>query len=79
MRNWSGHKIEYELKKTGYRQIDVVKKTGRSASWVHQVIHEGKVSDPVRRCIAEFIGVDVKVIWPEYYLRDSLVALPNIH
>lgn len=74
LKNWPGIKIEYELRKAGYRQIDVVKTSGRSASMVNQVIHNSVVSDPVRRHIAELIDVDVKMIWPEYYLRDSLVA-----
>lgn len=74
MKNWSGNKIEYRLKEAGYKQIDIVRKTGRSSSWVHQVIHDGQVSDLVRRCAADLIGIDVKEIWPEYYLRKSIAA-----
>jgi len=74
LKNWPGLKIQYELRKAGYSQADVARKCGVSGSWVHQVIFDGRVSDHVRRCIAEFIGADVKGIWPEYYLHDSLVA-----
>jgi lambda repressor-like predicted transcriptional regulator len=74
LKNWTAYDIKHALEKAGHNQAEVARACDVSPAWVHAVIFHGEVSDKVRRRIAEFIGVDVKEIWPEYYLRDSLAA-----
>jgi len=74
LKNWPGLKIKHELENAGSSQAEVARECEVTSSWVHQVIFNNETSDKVRRCIAKKIGVDVKTIWPEYYLRNSMVA-----
>ena len=74
LKNWSGIRIKHALEIAGFSQSDIARERDVSVSWVNQIINKGEKADHVQRCIAEKIGVDVKVIWPEYYLRDSVAA-----
>jgi len=65
--------IKHALEKAGYTQKKIADQCGVTPTQVKRVIN-GSVSDPVRRAIAKAIGKDVKEIWPEYYLRQSLMA-----
>ena len=54
--------------RAGITQVEIARKAEVSPPHVNQVIDGLKVSDPVRRIIAESIGIDIKRIWPSTYL-----------
>ena len=66
--------IKHAIEKAGSTQTAIASTCGVTLTQVHRVIFKGTVSDHVRREIARVIGKDVKELWPEYYLRDSLAA-----
>lgn len=72
MRNWDPIDIKYALEKAGSSQAEIARELSLSRTQVNRVIHQGSPSDRVRRAIAAKIGVDVKRIWPEIYLRDMV-------
>ena len=62
--------IKIALMRTKVTQAELARRCGVSPTQIHRVIH-GSVSDHVRCQIAKAIHKDVKLIWPEYYLRKQ--------
>ena len=62
--------IKIALIRAQVTQAELARTCGVSPTQIHRVIH-GSVSDHVRRQIAKTIRKDVKLIWPEYYLRKQ--------
>jgi len=71
LKNWTPEKIKYELDKAGVTQSDIARQANRSVTQVGRVIR-GQTSEHIRNLIAQAINTDVKLIWPEYYLKGVI-------
>lgn len=61
--------IQCALKKKGVTQQAIAQRVGVSGVAVCDVIHKMRVSDRIMRAVAEMMGEDVRLVFPEYYLR----------
>jgi len=60
---------QFALKKKGISQHQIAAELGVSDISVSDVINGHRVSDRIMRKIASAIGEDVRLVFPEYYLR----------
>lgn len=64
--------IQFELKKKDFTQRAIAQKIGVSEVAVSDVIKRRRISDRIMRSVAEALGDDVRLVFPEYYLRPPL-------
>jgi transcriptional regulator with XRE-family HTH domain len=60
---------QYALKKKGVSQHQIAVELNVSDISVSDVINGHRVSDRIMRKIAAVIGEDVRLVFPEYYLK----------
>ena len=61
--------IQKQLKDHNLSQRDIAQTVGVSDTSVCKVIKRMDISDRIMRAIAEAINEDVRLVFPEYYLR----------
>jgi lambda repressor-like predicted transcriptional regulator len=64
--------IQFALKKRGSSQREIATMLGIHPVSVSKTIWRKNISDRVMRAIAQAIGEDHRLVWPEYYLRPPL-------
>ena len=60
---------QYALKKKGVTQHQIAADLGVSDVAVSDVILNQRISDRIMRGVAKAMGEDVRLVFPEYYLR----------
>jgi len=60
---------QYALKKKGVTQHQIAADLGVSDVSVSDVILNQRISDRIMRGVAAALGEDVRLVFPEYYLR----------
>jgi len=64
--------IIYRLRRAGYSQVAVAQELGVSRANVNAVIHDKNRSRRIASRIAEIIGADIHLIWPDVYTEIPL-------
>ena len=60
---------QFALKKKGITQTRIAEDLDVAQTSVSDVINGHRVSDRIMRAIAAALGEDVRLVFPEYYLR----------
>ena len=71
IQNMTPKEIRRLLFEADVSQVEIARAKGVQRSTVYKVIEGQSVSDPVRQCLAEKVGVDIKRIWPDPYLYGA--------
>lgn len=61
--------IQKRIKDANTTQRAIAQRIGVSEVSVSDVINGRRISDRVMRSVAETLGADVRLVFPEYYLR----------
>ena len=62
---------QFALREKGSNQNKIAAAIGVKPISVSNVINGQRVSDRIMRAIADVIGDDVRLVFPEYYLRPA--------
>ena len=63
---------QFALKEKNLTQRAIAQKIGVSEVAVSDVVKGRRISDRIMRAVAEAISDDVRLVFPEYYLRPPL-------